>query len=653
MQVTWDAWAVPTITGDSDLDVVRGIGHAQAVAHAGLILELYGLARGTAAAQWGSDFLKEDTFTAELGLRAVTETWYLAQMAETLERLQAFCDGFNLACAQDETRGAARRAILPVTPRDVVAHFVRDLVRFNQIDPNQLAFAPADFFGVDAPAGSNAWAVAGSKSSSGGAMLMINPHLSYLVPFHRFMEFRAESPGWRFHGITLIGMPWPSMGYNGHIGWANTVNPIRNLLVYELDLDEDSYAWDGSRRKLERIEHVIDVLGQDSMTVVERRSLHGPVVTAPDGAQVAVRIAGVMDHPATTALESSWLLSRVLSVQELLETHDQHWLPMFNIVAADSAGSIAALFCGTPWKRTRGTLDDSQRRLPGDDPSWLFDEVHPASEMPRVVDPPSGFVQNCNEPPWLFTSPVLNEEDWPAHIAPRADQLPDLRARVSHRFMAEHETVSPAELLALKYAEHAVLADICLPQLIGDASDAPDLYRAGAVLQAWDRKVTADSVGYPLFWLWAMLSAPAMVLPGFFTPVDHPAAVPARISDPVASVEVLRAAVKTFGTMGLPLDAVMADVASFGTDDEGAPVPLSGGAGALGVLKVMQVLPTPTGPLVSLGDTWICRVEFPADGPPVADSLLVYGNTTEPGAPPSRSQYTLWAANQLRPRDGA
>ena len=32
MQITWDRWAVPTITGDDDLDVVRGIGYAQAVA---------------------------------------------------------------------------------------------------------------------------------------------------------------------------------------------------------------------------------------------------------------------------------------------------------------------------------------------------------------------------------------------------------------------------------------------------------------------------------------------------------------------------------------------------------------------------------------------------------------------------------------------
>ena len=53
MQITWDRYAVPTIEGDDDADVVRGIGYAQAVAHAGQVLQLYGKARGTAAAWWG------------------------------------------------------------------------------------------------------------------------------------------------------------------------------------------------------------------------------------------------------------------------------------------------------------------------------------------------------------------------------------------------------------------------------------------------------------------------------------------------------------------------------------------------------------------------------------------------------------------------
>src|SRR3954469_18580041 len=115
MQITWDRWAVPTITGDDDVDVVRGIGYAQAVTTANDILELYGLARGKAASYWGAEFLGEDTFTAALGLDVKTDEWLAAQLPETLERIAAFCEGFNEACAESPERGGNRREVLPVT----------------------------------------------------------------------------------------------------------------------------------------------------------------------------------------------------------------------------------------------------------------------------------------------------------------------------------------------------------------------------------------------------------------------------------------------------------------------------------------------------------------------------------------------------------
>jgi acyl-homoserine-lactone acylase len=308
---------------------------------------------------------------------------------------------------------------------------------------------------------------------------------------------------------------------------------------------------------------------------------------------------------------------------------------------------VGALFCGTPWKRTRGTLDDSQRRVPGDDPAWLFEEVHPASVMPRVVDPESGWVQNCNETPWYFTSPVLDQADWPTEIAPRLEQVIDLRVTATHAFFKEHDTVTPEQLLGLKFGKRALLADICLDELLAAADDA-DLAPAVQVLEAWDRYANADSAGYPLFWVWGMLNGPQLAAGSFFTPVDEPAAIPAGMADPAAGAATLRAAVELLAGLGIPLGASLGQIATAGSDDAGNPVPADGGAQLVGALKCLELLPTPDGPLVWLGDTWVSRIEFRPDGPPIADNLLVYGNTTEPEAPASRSQWPLWAADALR-----
>ena len=649
MQISWDEWAVPTITGEDELDVTYGVGYAQAVAHAGQILELYGLTRGTAAAQWGPQFVDEDTFTAELGLKVATDEWVAAQAPETMARIGAFVDGFNAACTEDETRGAARREVLPVTPRDVVAHILRVYVRFNQIDPNELAFSPKAFYGAEKFAGSNAWAVAGSKSSTGNAMVMVNPHLSFQLPYHRFVEFRTVSPGRDFHGITLLGVPWQSMGYSKHVAWAHTVNPIRNLSVHEVPITDGSYEYDGKRLPVETREHKVEVLGQEPVVVVERRSVHGPIVTAPDGTDVAIRISGVLDHPATSSLEGWWRMSLATSVEELLAAHDRFPLPMFTLVGGDSSGSVVALFCGTPWNRTQGTLDDSLRRLPGDDPAWLFDEVHPAAAMPRVVNPASGFVQNCNETPWLFTSPLLQESDFVPGIAPRADQVNDLRAVISHEFFKRNEKVSPEQLLELKYGKRSVLADLVLDELLAAAAGEEDLQEAVEVLRSWDRQMNHDSQGYLLMWVWAQLNAPKMVAQTFWADWT-PGELPTGLADVAAGVEALRNGVQLLTVLGVPLTASLGQIATFGTDDEGTPIPADGGAQILGALKCMEVLPTAAGLEPLIGDTWVSRIELRPDGEPIADSLLVYGNTTEPGAPPSKSQYRLWADDQLRPR---
>jgi acyl-homoserine-lactone acylase len=660
MQVTWDAWAVPTITGDDDNDVVRGVGQVQAVAVGRDVLQLYGIARGRAAAYWGADFLVEDRFTAQLGLVARTDEWFAAQRPETRRRLEAFCEGFNAACAEDPEIGRGRREVLPVTPRDVVAHMLRNLVRFNQIDGAQLAFSPSDFYGVEAPVagpssstgidqpGSNSWAVAGSRSTTGNAMVMINPHLSWSLSYHRFFEFRTVSPGRDFHGCTLVGVPWQSMGYSPKVAWGHTVNPIRNLVVFDLgDTTDGSYAFDGGRRELETTEHVVEVDGGEAVTVVERRSVHGPVVTAPDGTDVAVRIAGVLNNPAYHCLESWWQLSLATSVEELFATHDRVWLPMFTMTAGDANGSVGALFCGTP--PVRAHWEDTRRRLPGDDPALVADEVHPASAMPRVIDPDCGWVTNCNDTPWLFCDPPLDPDDYPPNIAPPLHEVDDPRPLVSRDWLKRHPTVSPEELLELKFHKRAVVADIVLDELLAEARGHEELARAVEVLESWDRHVHAGSAGAILFWSWVVMQATSTPFLGWLVGLDDKGSLPTGLRDVPQSVELLKAAVLTLDLLGVPLDASMGQVKSLGTGADA--VPADGGSGWLGSLKSLELAPTASGELVvAVGDTWVSRVQLQQDGPAVADSLLVYGNTTEPGAPSAPSQFRVWAADQLRPR---
>ncbi|MBB4934342.1 hypothetical protein F4561_005162 [Lipingzhangella halophila] len=116
MSITWDEHGVPTITAVDDLEACYGFGFCQAVAHATTILELYGIARGSAAALWGDAFVESDIQHARFGLTEHIDIWWAAQEDSTRSRLQAFCDGFNAACIEDPARGGERREALPAGP---------------------------------------------------------------------------------------------------------------------------------------------------------------------------------------------------------------------------------------------------------------------------------------------------------------------------------------------------------------------------------------------------------------------------------------------------------------------------------------------------------------------------------------------------------
>ncbi|WP_329792470.1 penicillin acylase family protein [Lentzea sp. DG1S-22] len=640
MGITWDEWAVPTITAKDEFGVTCGVGYAQARANAREVLDVYGRARGAAAALWGPDYLADDTFTVRLGLKTRTDVWLRAQKPQTLARIRAFCDGFNAACAENTALGGDRREVLPVTPRDVIGHMVRVFTRFTTMDGKGLAFPPEQFTNS---VGSNGWAVSGRRSSTGHAVLVINPHLVWRG-YQRFFEMRTHHPGRDFHGAALLGLPWQNMGYSPAVGWGHTVNPVPNMTVYDLGLSGTRYVHDGRQHELEVVEHRVEVKGAAPVTVLQRTSVHGPVVTAPDGTDVAVRVAGVLHHPATSALEGWWRLSHARSVQELFKIHDRMPLPLFNMIAADARGSIGALYCGTP--PVLHDYADSQRRLPGDDPKWLWDRVHPASRMPRVVNPASGWVQNCNETPWFYTEPPLPPENWPPGIAPGVHQVDDFRPITSRTWLKAQDRITPEELLGLKFSKRATLADVVLDDLLAAAAAQPDLRDAVRVLTAWDRRADSGSKGYVLFYLWSILNITGIGDKTLFRHVGEPGTVPAGLADPAAGVATLRAAKAALLGTGAALDASIGQVASLG-DGPGA-IPADGGSGVVGVLKSFEVLPAATGFRKVLGDTWVSLVQFRPGGRTSAQSVLVYGNTTEPGAPASKSQYAVWAADRLR-----
>src|SRR6202034_4932566 len=125
----------------------------------------------------------------------------------------------------------------------------------------------------------------------------------------------------------------------------------------------------------------------------------------------------------------------------------------------------------------------------------LWSEYLSYDELPKVIDPPGGTVQNSNDPPWNAA--------WPNTLdpAPYASEIPaervSLRMARGVRMLSETEKISFDDLIADKWSTRSELADRILPDLLEAAGRYGDelARQAAQGLAHWDRGAKAHTPG--------------------------------------------------------------------------------------------------------------------------------------------------------------
>lgn len=640
-EILWDTWGVPHIFARNDEELHYAFGWAQMENHADLLLRLYGQARGQAAEYWGASFAESDRRVRTMGVPGRASVWYKAQDPEYRGCLDAFAQGINayaadhLECIDDEVE-----IVLPVMPVDVLAHLQRVV---------HLTFVGAGAFpGAQrwAMTGSNAWALGRERTASGNAMLLANPHLPWSDLFVLF-EAQLVTPEVDVYGATLIGFPVLAIAFNDHLGWTHTNNTFDGMDLYELTLEDGGYAWDGGIQTFEtesqsmRVRQGDGTQGEEEWVV--RRSIHGPIVAEKEGKALAVRLVG-LDQPHL--FEQYWQMARATDLEQFQEALARLQNPYFNVIYADRDGHIMYFFGGRTPKRPSGDWSFWQGVIPGHTAATLWTETHPYEELPRVIDPPGGWVQNANDPPWTSTFPmVLSADDFPVYMAPR---FMHLRAQRSVRMLIEDEQMTFEDLVAYKHSTRLELADRILDDLVFAAREkGSDLARRAAdVLEAWDRKADADSRGAVLFAAWFQVAREEGVVFDEPWSPGSPPTTPAGLKDPVASVRALeeasRQAEEAWGTLDIP----WGDVYRFRY--AGKDLPGNGGPDGPGIFRVVGFAPDTDGRFRAVsGDSYVAAIEF--SDPIKARTLLSYGNASQPDSPHRGDQLELLSRQELRP----
>lgn len=332
--------------------------------------------------------------------------------------------------------------------------------------------------------GSNVWAVHGSRTLHGAAVLCNDSHRALDVP-NVYWQVHISCPEFSAIGATFPGLPGlPHFGHNGSVAWAITHAgaDTQDLYIEIFDqadpgLYRTSEGWSRADYRTE----LIQVRDGPPVEVEIWTTGRGPVVHGDprQGGALSLRWTGSEGAHRTFEVLRPMLCAR--DVQELLESQ-RGWVdPVNNFVAADSAGSIAYL--------TRGLLplreSFDHRRLPAY--GWFKDNEWrgfvPFEDLPRTVDPPAGFVMSANN--------VIIGSEAPYLSATFADPF---RAERIRELLAGNETFDVDTLAgmqrdvvswaALKWVEY--LKDMA-PLASADAE------RARVYLLGWSGELEVDS----------------------------------------------------------------------------------------------------------------------------------------------------------------
>jgi acyl-homoserine-lactone acylase len=552
--------------------------------------------------------------------------------------------------------------------RDVYEGFAAGVNRYIELHPEEFppGFAPK-FTGYDVMArdvetpappggnlwaegphpddGSNAWAFAPMRTTSGKAILLRNPHLVWTAGYY---EAHVTVPGTLdFYGDLRIGGPFGVIGgFNRDLGWATTNNDPIVFQIYALDADTtkaDHYWLDGASHPFMRDTVTVEVKDAPSVTRYMQRTSLGPVMRRTPATVYVLR------HAIDGEFRAGEQFLRMMRATSLDE-----WKAAMRVGArlnssftyADRSGNIYYL-----WNAMLPVLPHAPSGANGAtairNTSEAWSRYVPLDSLPQVLNPRGGYVHNENDSPhYTNMRQVMDPARFPAYFPP-----PRLNLRSQHaiELIDNDRVMSLEDVVKLKHSYRMLLADRVrddLVQAVRATNPIGDVAKAINVIAAWDKTVAPESKGGTLFeaW-WTRYRTTGGMFARQWTPAE-PTTTPRGLQDTQRAVDAFTFAVDNVQRRFGAVDVAWGDVHRVRRGN--VDVPVGGCASDLGCFRVITYRVGADGKYEAVGsDGWILAVEFGNE--PRGYSVLAYGESPNPESPHFADQAAMFARGELKP----
>ncbi|MEO0469125.1 MAG: penicillin acylase family protein, partial [Bacteroidota bacterium] len=343
--------------------------------------------------------------------------------------------------------------------------------------------------------GSNNWAVAGSRTSTGKPMLANDPHLGLNLPSIWYEIQIQVDNDINVYGVSLPGAPGVVIGFNDSIAWGLT-NAGRDVMdFYRTEFRNDKreeYRYDGQWLPVNPRVESFQIRNEAPFLDTVLYTNIGPVMYDRNfGDQPLPLAMRWMAHEPSNDMLAFLGLMRADNYEDYAAAIANHICPAQNFVFASAAGDIAIWQQGkfvNRWKEQgRFILDGTSREH-----IWL--KYIPQAENPHVINPPSGYVSSANQHPTSQFYPYYYTGGFASYRGRRINQL-----------LAADDTITVEDMKSFQLDNYGVMAEDGLPILLAELDTTAlrgNDRRAYDILRSWDLMYERDQVAPTIFTRW-------------------------------------------------------------------------------------------------------------------------------------------------------
>ncbi len=347
--------------------------------------------------------------------------------------------------------------------------------------------------------GSNNWVVSGAHTSTGVPILSNDPHRTIEMPSLRYFV-HLQAPGWNVIGGGEPPFVGVDAGHNEHMAWGFTFAGIDMADVFVEETNPADHAqakYKDAWEPMTIIREEIRVKGEEKPRAIELKfTRHGPVFYEDTANHRAYVAKSVNQERGTAPFKGSLKLAQAASCEDFFDRAMSWKTPTHNLICGDDKGNIALQVSGLTPDRTGWS-----GRLPVPGSSGKYEWKGFRSDLPREYNPARGYIATANDnshPPGYKGRPVLFRTTREVEVS----RIARIRQMLD-RAIASGRKLTVQDLAAMQQDAYSLRAERDQPLFRGWTATNPEVEKARAAIEAWDRVLSSDTTPGAIYVRWA------------------------------------------------------------------------------------------------------------------------------------------------------